>query len=163
MRVRKVKAPILLAAIGILFASTACHSPKPGQPDRNVSATLPVADPEIERLIADLGEPVAGIHGPYCMPYPRSKADDAYDQLLKHGSAAVLQLISHLEDSNTYRRAHCAGLLGDIGDTRAIEPLCKMVKTEEDAREWVISALGKFEDQRCVNALVALLSEGSGE
>lgn len=149
----------MVAAVGFLIASLACYSPKGEQLNRNSSAT----DLEIERLIAELGEPVAGIHGPYCMPTPRSKADDAYEQLRTHGSVAVPKLISHLSDSNTYRRAHSAGLLGDIGDARAVEPLCKMAAIEVNARDWVISALGKFEDQQSVDALIALLSEGSGE
>jgi len=159
MSVSKVFIPIIVSAAGFLIASLACYSPKGEQVNRTSSAN----DLEIMRLIAELGEPVAGIHGPYCMPTPRSKADDAYEQLLTHGSVAVPKLISRLSDSNTYRRAHSAGLLGEIGDIRAVEPLCKMVAVEKNARDWVITALGKFEDQQAVNALVTLLSEGSGE
>ena len=163
MSVVKVGLPIGVASAGFLILGLACYEPTGEQITRISPVASPANDPEIDRLIADLGEPVAGIHAPYCMPTPHSKADDAYDRLRTHGRAAVPQLISHLGDPNIYRRAHCASLLGEIGDTRAVEPLCDMVAMEVNARGWAINALGRFEDKRAVSALIALLTEGSGE
>lgn len=117
----------------------------------------------IAPLIADLGESKGGLRAPYCMPFPRSSADDAYEALLKIGKPAVPALIAGLSDKNTYRRAHCAGLLGEIGDARAVEPLCGMVGTEKNAKDWFIHALGRLKDPRAIDALIPLLAEGSGE
>lgn len=96
-------------------------------------------------------------------PPPRTKADDAYAALLKTGKLAVPALIEGLKDSNVYRRAHCAGILGEIGDMRAVEPLCRLVGSERNAINWFIHALGRLKDPRAIDALMPLLSEGSGE
>lgn len=72
-------------------------------------------------------------------------------------------MIAGLKDENIYRRAHCADLLGEIGDKRAIEPLCEAVRTEVGAKGWFVSALGEFDDPRSITALANLLSKGSGE
>lgn len=126
-------------------------------------AEMPAVDTQrIARLIADLGEAKGGLHAPYCMPFPRSKADDAWEALLKVGKPAVPQLIAGLKDKNTYRRAHCAGLLGEIGDRRGVEPLCAIVGTERNALGWVVDALAKLRDPRAVGPLMEILPHGSG-
>jgi HEAT repeat protein len=120
-------------------------------------------DKKIARLIADLGVSRGGLRAPYCMPFSQSEADTAYARLLKIGKPAVPQLVAGLKSSNTYKQAHCAGLLGEIGDLRAVEPLNAMVVKEENAKSWVIEAIGALHDERSIPVLVKLLSEGSGE
>ncbi|HLK13663.1 MAG TPA: HEAT repeat domain-containing protein [Fimbriimonadaceae bacterium] len=146
--------------MGLAFALASCgpaHRPKASLDPAAASRE----QKQIAALIDDLGVPVEGLHGS-CMPYPHSKADDAYAGLLKIGAPAVPALIDVLADSNVYRRAHAAGLLGEIGDPRAVPPLDARLDKEVDANGWVIDAVGNLHDPRSVDALVPLLSKGSG-
>jgi HEAT repeat protein len=77
---------------------------------------------------------------------------------------AVEPLLSVLEHSVNYLRAHVAEGLGLLGDKRATMPLVAVLQDEDDiVRMHVVEALGRIKDERAVEALLgALQFPGTG-
>ena len=65
-------------------------------------------------------------------------------------------LLGLLDDVESVVRWHTCGLLHDIGDQRAIEPLIHLMKTDRDpqVRNTVAYALGGIGDARAIPALI---------
>jgi len=81
---------------------------------------------------------------------------DAQDALRKIGRPAVPLLIETLKDESDSVRGAAAPVLGDIGDSAAIEPLASALNDEaESVRFQAAIALSKFGDGRAVKPLVA--------
>ena len=59
------------------------------------------------------------------------------EALGKIGKPAVTALIEALKDEDSGRRRHAAGLLGEIGDSRAVAPL---ISALNDTDKWVQAA-----------------------
>lgn len=75
-------------------------------------------------------------------------------------SAAVPWVIGVLKDVDTHARRAAADLLGELGDSRAVEPLTILLKDEESqVRQSAAKALGKIRDMRAVVPLVAILKD----
>ncbi len=146
---------MVLAALALC---TACCAPMFGSHPE----VTPLHDSEVARLVAQLGNPKSGLHPPYCTPENNPAVDAAYDRLLRIGKTAVPGLIAGLKSPNKYVRAHCAGLLGEIGDARAVDRLDALVVKDTDIRSWVITALGQLRDPRSVDSLMAVLPDGTG-
>ena len=71
--------------------------------------------------------------------------------LVELGSTVTLRLNDVLRDPDFSARWHAAELLGDIGDTRAVEPLIGLLADEEDTvRRTAIDSLGKLKDVRAL-------------
>lgn len=125
---------------------------------------MPDAPPvEIERLLAQLYS---------------ADAREASDRLVALGAAAVEPLIAVLNGQHALpnlrlyggigsvpdsaaARERAAYLLGDIGDTRAVEPLIAAYtrETSRYTRLAIALALGKIGDARAAATLVALLDD----
>ncbi|GIV96799.1 MAG: hypothetical protein KatS3mg057_1456 [Herpetosiphonaceae bacterium] len=92
------------------------------------------------------------------MQYPMG--DEANEELLKLGEAAVLPLIAALQDPEMHVRRWAAFGLGRLGDTRAVEPLLAALQDPEwEVRRKSAAALFRFRDQRAVRPLMALLAD----
>lgn len=82
------------------------------------------------------------------------------DTLIKLGNSTTLLLIAALKDENNYARRWSAAVLGEIGDTRAVEPLIETLEDQDnEVRLWTIEALGDFNHIRVINSLIQLLKE----
>ena len=67
----------------------------------------------------------------------------------------IESLIEDLEDENSNTRESAAMLLGNTGDSQAVEPLIKALKDEDDGvRQWAAKALGAIGDSRAVDPLI---------
>jgi len=76
------------------------------------------------------------------------------------GSVAVPTLINALSDELNVIRQTVANVLGNIGDTRAIEPLIYTLQTENDnpVCQAIINALAKFGDERAIQPIINTIS-----
>ncbi|MBM4094773.1 MAG: hypothetical protein FJ276_36000, partial [Planctomycetes bacterium] len=99
-------------------------------------------------------------NGPWRMPVPYHEEDTsllpAVEQAVRRCSsvAATESLIAALE--NPRQRALVAEILGDLGDSRAVEPLLAALEkanTCYDASS-IISALGRLGDKRALSAII---------
>jgi HEAT repeat protein len=70
----------------------------------------------------------------------------------------VDRIIAALAHSDPIVRHHAADALGDIGDTRAVEPLCAALKDEGHVAVAATMALGKLGDARAVGSLCVALN-----
>jgi len=86
-----------------------------------------------------------------------------WDKCAGIGEPAVEPLIFVLEDkeSNDSMRNGAASALGQIGDARAVEPLCAALKEEKGPHMSAAKALGRIGDARAVEPLASLLKETS--
>ena len=76
------------------------------------------------------------------------------------GVPAVDPLVEALNNKDRNIRLRAVGILGQIKDTRAVEPLIALLKDadDEDIRERVIWALGELRDTRSTSHLVGFLA-----
>jgi bilin biosynthesis protein len=79
------------------------------------------------------------------------------------GEPAVEPLIAALNDDERFIRMFSIGTLGEIKDIRALEPLLKLLETEEDwnLRWWLTAALGSYGEQ-IVPVLISRLAHTEG-
>jgi HEAT repeat protein len=79
--------------------------------------------------------------------------------LLAIGRPSVEILIEYLEDDDWLVREAAADLLGKIGDSRAVEPLMRRLRTDKDTgvKEIAIKSLGLIGDARPVELFVDAL------
>jgi HEAT repeat protein len=80
--------------------------------------------------------------------------------LTKIGDTAVEPLCAALRDGVRKVRGVAAEVLGEIGDVRAVGPLCESLH-DTNVRVWVAEALGKLGDARAVEPLCAALRDDS--
>ena len=113
------------------------------------------ADPSAQKT-AIFGH-IASLHNPIAM----NRMAEAADKLHQMGPAAVPALIAALKSPVMFGRNNAVMLLGDIGDTRAVEPLCAALKNDSNGmvRSMAALALGKIGDARAVPALIEALTE----
>ena len=88
-----------------------------------------------------------------CIPFVGcGKADKKADE--------VDILIQRLKDKNEGVRRMAAVALGEIKDTRAVEPLIAALKDNDRSVRWnAAGALGKISDTRAVEPLIAALKD----
>jgi len=104
--------------------------------------------------------------------YSRSQYDTDYrravcDTLVSLGAVSVDPLIKALSDrsnggySDLLRTcALAAEALGEIGDKRAFQPLCSLLKDEDPKVRWkVVVALGELNDKRGIDPLIGALKD----
>lgn len=78
---------------------------------------------------------------------------EAAKALEKIGTLAVEQLIATL-NKNKKARGMAAGVLGLIGDTRAVEPLIALLNDKDSSgRAGIVEALGRMRDARAIEPL----------
>lgn len=109
-----------------------------------------LGDPQaIDPLIAALYEPDESLRESLCMV--------TVSALQQIGNPAVEPLITVLvHDTDRIARISAIRVLTAIGDSRAIEPLIKVLE-DEDVGIWAASALGELGDLRAVGPLIAAL------
>ncbi len=92
-----------------------------------------------------------------------SPSSEAYRALRKIGVPAVEPLISVLKNEpNGWARMNAAGLLGEIRDHRAVEPLIAALKDKYWlVRQIAASSLGRIGDPRAIEPLIAALKDES--
>jgi HEAT repeat protein len=85
-------------------------------------------------------------------------AKQDWQQLISIGTASVLSLISLLDDNNVNIRAAVVNALGEIGDSRAVEPLIQVhekyaniYESDTNIRSIIVEALTKIDDPRAAN------------
>lgn len=87
----------------------------------------------------------------------------AAEALRKIGKPAVEPLIQLLKDESAgVLQEKAAGILGEIGDTRAVEPLILVLENDLNLcilRQAAAESLGKIRDQRAVESLIKVLDE----
>ncbi|MEP7291428.1 MAG: HEAT repeat domain-containing protein [Chloroflexota bacterium] len=94
-----------------------------------------------------------------------ASAAQASIELMKLGEIAVEPLIGILRDSAKSRIwSFAISSLGDIGDTRAVEPLIDLLKNPlshvwTPSRKYTAFALAKFKDDRAVDVLLEMLHD----
>lgn len=73
----------------------------------------------------------------------------------------INQLINGLYSDNPDERANSAGMLGDLGDERAIQPLASSLYNEKDenVRRKIIESLGKFSSPNAYSSLIYALKD----
>jgi HEAT repeat protein len=109
-----------------------------------------IGAPAVEPLIVALSD------------WERQKA--AAGALAQIGVPAVEPLIAVLKDRDSYRLSYAASALGQIGDTRAVEPIIAALNDDENDRsvlEAAIDALERFGEARAVEALIAALKKSN--
>lgn len=81
--------------------------------------------------------------------------------LQKIGAPAVPAMIAHLNHDNPEFVAQLVETLGQIGDPRAVEPLCQLLsdQTPYKVRMAIVKALGEFNDPRAIEALIGVMKE----
>lgn len=86
---------------------------------------------------------------------------EAKEMLLKSGRIAVPHLIRLLKSNNTVAQSLAIEILGHIKDSRAVEPLCAILKIKKtwDIRMKAPEALGEIGDDRAVDPLIASLKQ----
>lgn len=100
---------------------------------------------------------------PLCQALNEGSFDRRYyakKTLIKIGRAAVPHLLEALQHESRHIREFTAEALGEIGDRRAVLPLCKALKD----KKWGVSskaalALRSMRDARAVNDLCELMTE----
>ena len=70
-------------------------------------------------------------------------------------------LTKALKDQDEHVRWKAAGALGNMGDTRAVEPLIQTLKDDVDVRWAAALALGKIGDAKAVEPLIQALKDES--
>ena len=84
--------------------------------------------------------------------------------LVKIGAPAVEPLCKLLQNENSRVRKLAVGVLGRIGDPRALEPLIDTLDDEDcNVQEEVVLALGKFGKERCSTLLQEALQHSEPE
>jgi HEAT repeat protein len=79
--------------------------------------------------------------------------------LVEIGSAVTLRVTDVLRDSDFGARWHAAEVLGEIGDTRAVEPLIELLGDSNDTvQRSAIESLGKLKDTRALVRIAKLYS-----
>jgi hypothetical protein len=78
------------------------------------------------------------------------------------GPPAVVSLLPLLDDAKDRIRRQVAGLLGDIGDLRALRPLLRRLWRERDNEVWgdMVRAIARLGDVRAVDKLLPWLTVG---
>jgi hypothetical protein len=96
----------------------------------------------------------------YEMGHINALGKQPVDVLASLGRPAVPQLIHELKSQDPLVRRHAAEALGEIRDTRAIDPLGRVLK-DKDAliRRHAVKALGKIGDPRAVPLLAEILND----
>lgn len=92
----------------------------------------------------------------YCL------AKEQEDQIRAMGAEAVPVLIAALSHISSATRTASVRLLGELGDTRAVEPVCGVLATAEskNLRQAAASAAGKIGDSKAIPPLCqALLAD----
>ena len=86
---------------------------------------------------------------------------EAIKLLVKLGQPAVDPLIHALNDKHSGVRKNAAEALGEIGDTRAIDPLMTTLLEDDDGtvRKCAAEALGRIGDSRSLKALTIALRD----
>ena len=79
---------------------------------------------------------------------------------LKHREA-VEALIAGLKDNVLAVRSAAVKALGEIGDSRAVEPLMKLFDEDQKLTEALIDAFGMFNDKRTVGLLIEAFNNNS--
>lgn len=84
-------------------------------------------------------------------------------KLKEMGKDVVEPLIILLKDkSSILMRAEAASALGEIKDSRAVEPLIAALKDGDEGVRWCAAfALGEIKDSRAVEPLIAVLKDGN--
>jgi HEAT repeat protein len=82
----------------------------------------------------------------------------ALSGLVKMGSPAVDALAAAMKDPDDDVRWHAANALGDIKDTRAVEPLIEALQVK-DLQWHAARSLGEIKDTRAVEPLIAALND----
>jgi len=90
--------------------------------------------------------------------------DSAAEALREIGSPSVQYLIEALEDENIHLRVAAVMLLGDLRDTRAMEPLIDMMATDFFKKSWMLrseaaKAFGKIGDPFAIQPLHKLSND----
>ena len=86
----------------------------------------------------------------------------ALSGLVKMGSPAVDALAAAMKDPDADVRWQAANALGDIKDTRAVEPLIEALQVK-DLQWHAALSLGKIKDPRAVEPLIAALNDKDPE
>ncbi len=89
----------------------------------------------------------------------RAVRDRAYKALISAGSPAVPDLIALLKDKDPDMQEYAAGILGNIGDERAVGPLLKMLDSSSPRRYIAAWALGKIKSEKAIGPLIKVLGE----
>ena len=86
-------------------------------------------------------------------------AQSCAEALLRFGPKAVDALVNVLKISSAEGRRLAAGVLGEIRDSRAVEPLCEVLEVDDEyaVRTAAATALGLLKDARAVWVLVGTL------
>lgn len=83
--------------------------------------------------------------------------------LVKIGEPVVPLLLKALTDANSDIRAGIVVVLGELGDERAVAPLCQALQDEDPGVQWrAAEALGKLRVVSAVEPLTSLLADPSG-
>jgi HEAT repeat protein len=80
----------------------------------------------------------------------------AADAIIKIGSKKAVNLSLRLLSNDSWiTRMKAAEILGEIGDTKAVRALIRVLRFEEEAsvREWAAIGLGKIKDKRAFKSL----------
>ena len=79
--------------------------------------------------------------------------------LIEMGDSVVEPMIEALNHNSWRVRYLSAWVLGEIGDTRAVEPLVNALNQDNntDVKDWVAKALGEIGDERAVEPLIQIL------
>jgi HEAT repeat protein len=88
-------------------------------------------------------------------------AKGQWQKCVEIGRPAVEPLIGALKHHDPAVRQLAARALGDIGDTRAVEPLIAAMRGREDLRAIAATALGQIDDIRAEEPLLAALKDGA--
>lgn len=84
----------------------------------------------------------------------------ATDALIEIGEVATDALISILHNEKVNVRCDATRALGELGNTKAVEPIITMLKDEwVNVRIYAVTSLGKLEDTAAVPALVDVLRD----
>jgi HEAT repeat protein len=91
-----------------------------------------------------------------------SPSGAAGEALIRKGTNSVMAVIGALQNSNDpWVRRTCAYILGQIRDTRAVEPLIAALKDPVgDVRSTAADALETLRDPRAIAPLIAALKDG---
>ena len=84
----------------------------------------------------------------------------ASEVLGQFGGDAVIPVAAALQHPNMEVRELAAGILGEIGDRRAVDPLIHVLKDDDwQVRFAVVNALGDIGDSRAAEPLTPLLDD----
>jgi len=75
------------------------------------------------------------------------------------GAQVVEALVAALDDADVQVCIEAIASLGRIGDRRAVNPLCAMLKNGHVLRQHAAEALGEIGDPRTVGALIGVLGD----